>query len=322
MDNYLISVVIPVFNEENYICENLRTISDCLINNDIKHEFVLVDDGSEDNTWYRIKELSSEISSINAIRLSRNFGKEAALCAGLKVVKGDACIIMDSDLQHPPQLIPEMIRLWRDEEFEVIEGVKSSRGKESIFYKICAHMFYSILSKLSGFDLKQASDFKLLDKKAYSAWRQLNERNTFFRGMSVWVGFNRTSIPFVVPERSKGNSKWSMFRLFKLAVNAITSFSALPLQIVTFMGAAFLLGSIVLGLQTLYMKLKGIALSGFTTVILLLLIIGSTLMISIGIIGIYIAKIYDEVKYRPRYIVAEEIRSMKNDDVGLTADSK
>lgn len=312
MDRSFITVVIPVYNEENQIYENIGVIRNCLSETGMDFEILLVDDGSTDGTWFKLKMLSEEIPGIKALRLSRNFGKEAALCAGLEAARGDACVIMDADLQHPPELIPEMVRLWKDEGYEVVEGVKSLRGNESPVNKIGAHLFYHILSKLSGFDIKQASDFKLLDKKVVLAWRRMNERDTFFRGMSAWIGFNRISIPFNVRIRAKGVSKWSLFKLCKLAVNAITSFSSMPLQIVTFMGLIFLAGSLVLGIQTLYMKLTGMAYSGFTTVILLLLIIGSTLMISLGVIGTYIARIYEEVKHRPRYIVAEEIESRKD----------
>lgn len=309
MSEFKISIVIPVYNEESQICESLRTIHGSLAQSGINHDFVLIDDGSNDSTWFVIKDLSRDIPGINAIRLSRNFGKEAALCAGIDTVKADACIIMDADLQHPPEVIPKMVRLWRDEGFEVVEGVKTIRGRERFINKVGASLFYSMLHRLSGFDLDRASDFKLLDVKVISAWRLMNERNTFFRGMSAWVGFNRTSIPFEVADRKYGNSKWSILRLLKLAVTAMTSFSSLPLQIVTFMGIAFFICSFFLGIQTLYKKFAGIAFSGFTTVILLLLIMGSTLMISLGIIGTYIAKIFDEVKYRPRYLVAERLES-------------
>ncbi|NSW91037.1 MAG: glycosyltransferase family 2 protein [Firmicutes bacterium] len=311
MDRSLITVVIPVYNEENQICENINVIRNYLSKTGMDFEILVVDDGSTDGTWLKLKMLTENFPGIKALRLSRNFGKEAALCAGLEAAGGDACIVMDSDLQHPPELIPEMVRLWKEEGYEVVEGVKTSRGKESPVNKVGANLFYYILSKLSGFDINQASDFKLLDKRVVQAWRGMNERNTFFRGMSVWVGFNRVSIPFNIKSRTKGASKWSLFKLFKLAINAITSFSSLPLHIVTFMGLVFLAGSLILGIQTMYMKLKGMAYSGFTTVILLLLIIGSTLMISLGIIGTYIAKIYEEVKRRPRYIVAEKIESRK-----------
>ncbi|HOJ11549.1 MAG TPA: glycosyltransferase family 2 protein [Clostridiales bacterium] len=311
MGKSFITVIIPVYNEENQIFENINIIRDYLSKTEMNFEILLIDDGSTDDTWFVLKMLTETHPGIKALRLSRNFGKEAALCAGLEAAVGDACIIMDSDLQHPPELIPEMVRLWKEEGYEVVEGVKALRGKESPVNKAGANLFYYILSKFSGFDMNQASDFKLLDRRVVQAWQSMNEKNTFFRGMSAWVGFNRISIPFNIRKREKGTSKWSLLKLFKLAINAITSFSSFPLQIVTFMGLVFLAGSLILGIQTLYMKIKGIAYSGFTTVILLLLIIGSALMISLGIIGTYIAKIYEEVKQRPRYIVAEEIESRK-----------
>jgi dolichol-phosphate mannosyltransferase len=308
----LLSVIIPVFNEESQIKESLQTVARILIINNIKYEFIIINDGSKDNTWGVLKNIASELPNIHAISLSRNFGKEASICAGLEIAKGDACIIMDADLQHPPEIIPKMYKLWKEEKYEVVEGVKVSRGKEPLFNKISAISFYKLLHKISGFNLNMASDFKLLDAKVVSAWKLMPERNTFFRGMSAWLGYKRTSVSFEVAERKTGISKWSIFKLFKLAVNAISSFSAVPLQLVTFMGVIFFIGSILLGLQTLYMKIRGIAFSGFTTVILLLLITGSAIMISLGIIGIYIAKIYDEIKMRPRYLVDEEVFSDKS----------
>lgn len=308
--NFKISIVIPVYNEEKQIKHNIRFIQNILINNSISHTIVLIDDGSSDNTWIMLEELSEELLNIHALKLSRNFGKEGAICAGLDMADGDACIIMDSDLQHPPEIIPQMIQLWQNG-YEVVDGVKTSRGKESFVNKLGANSFYNILKTFSGINLKNASDFKLMDFKVLSSWRLMNERNTFFRAMSTWVGFKRTTIPFEVADRDVGTSKWSLFKLFKLAITAITSFSSIPLQIVTFLGFVFLIGAIVLGIQTLYMKFRGIAASGFTTVILLQLIIGSAIMISLGIIGTYISKIFDEVKNRPRYIISEEVNSKK-----------
>ncbi|MDD5206432.1 MAG: glycosyltransferase family 2 protein [Desulfobacterales bacterium] len=307
MGDYFISIVIPVFNEGKHICRNLRVIREVLAVNSIPHELVIIDDGSYDDTWQSIKQISLEMPCVHAIRLSRNFGKEAALCAGLEAVSGDACVIMDADLQHPPEIIPEMLRLWEKEGYEIVEGVKESRGRETLINKVGAFLFYRALQKLSGFNLNNASDFKLLDSKVVAALRLMNERNTFFRGMTAWVGFKRKTLPFQVADRRSGKSKWSLFNLCALAVTAITSFSPLPLQIITFLGVMFLLGSIILGVQTLYVKFNGMAVSGFTTVILLLLIIGSILMISLGIVGTYIAKIFDEVKFRPRYLIAEII---------------
>lgn len=314
MRDFLVSIVIPVYCEEKQIKKSVLKIHNILSGKKIEHEFILIDDGSKDKTWDAMVGMLPEIPGIRAIRLSRNFGKESAICAGLETVEGDACVILDADLQHPPEIIPEMVRLWREEGYDVVEGVKTSRGKESIINKTGAFFFYKLLDRLSGIDLNKASDFKLLDMKVISAWRQMDERNTFFRGMSAWVGFNRVSIPFVVADREEGESKWSVFRLFRLAINAITSFSSMPLHIITFLGVVFLIASFVLGIQTLYMKLNGEALSGFSTVILLLLIIGSAIMISLGIIGTYIAKIFDEVKNRPRYLISEKKQS--GDDIG------
>lgn len=305
MDSPLISIVIPVYNEGPHIRNSIETVRAVLIRNGIAHEFVLIDDGSRDNTWAALKKLAGEIPQVHSLRLSRNFGKEAALCAGLDAVQGCACVVMDADLQHPPELIPDMVRLWRDEGWDIVDGVKSSRGKEALGYKLGARLFYSLFQKLTGFDLRGASDFKLLDARALEAWRQMKERDTFFRGMAAWVGFKRTSLLFEVASRVEGTTKWSPVKLARLFFSAITAFSSMPLQLITALGGVFFIGSLLLAIETLYLKFNGEALSGFTTVILLQLIIGSALMFSLGIIGTYLARIYDEVKGRPRYLISE-----------------
>lgn len=309
MKEFLLSVVIPVYNEGVHIKVNICEIEDILTKSRIRHEFVLIDDGSTDQTWNCIGEIVREISSARGVRFSRNFGKEAAICAGLDLVRGNACVVMDADLQHPPGLLPEMVRLWHEEGFEVVEAVKTSRGNEKLSNKIGAKWFYMLMKRFSGFDLDGASDYKLMDAKVIDAYRRLGEKSTFFRGISAWMGFKRTSISFEVPERLQGTTKWSMLKLFKLSISAITSFTSAPLHLVTILGGLFLLSSAVLGIQTLYKYFAGISISGFTTVILLLLIIGSTLMISLGIIGTYIAGIFNEVKGRPRYIITEHTDS-------------
>jgi polyisoprenyl-phosphate glycosyltransferase len=309
MFSKMISLVLPVYNEDQHIAESIRAIRTILVDNQIDFQFVLVDDGSSDNTWRALKQLTIELPGIKALKLSRNFGKEAALCAGLDASDGDACVVMDADLQHPPELIPEMVRLWLEEGYDVVEGIKSNRGKENFLYKLGAKVFYQTSHRLSGLDLRKASDFKLMDRKVVDAWRQLPEKDTFFRGMSAWVGFNRYQLPFAVASRITGSSKWSPIKLGKLFVSAITAFSSLPLQTITFLGGLFFIGSLALAAQTLYMKYAGIAYTGFTTVILLQLIIGSALMLSLGIIGTYLARIYDEVKHRPRYLISTEASS-------------
>lgn len=303
-----LSVVIPVYQEGSHIKNSIGTIEKVLLGHQIPYEFVLVDDGSKDNTWWELKKLTQENDHITALRLSRNFGKESALCAGLEYAEGDMILVMDCDLQHPPQLIPQMVKAWREEGYDVVEGIKSSRGRENIFYKLCAKFFYYVIYKTADINLGQASDFKLMDRKVLEAWKEMPERATFFRGMSAWLGFERKQILFDVEDRVNGKTKWSLLRLIRLAVNAITSYTSVPLHCITVLGILMFLGAIVLGVQTLYMYFSGQALSGFTTVILLQLIVGSSIMISLGMIGIYLTKIYKEVKGRPRYLVSNCIK--------------
>ena len=224
--------------------------------------------------------------------------------AGLSYAKGDCSVIIDCDLQHPPEKMVEMYHLW-EEGYEIIEAVKSSRGEEHFLHTLGADWFYRIISSASGIDMKRASDFKLLDRKAVTVLLNIKEKNVFFRGLSSWIGFKTTQIEFDVQEREAGESKWSPWSLVKYALSNISSFSTAPMQIVTILGCIMFLVSVVLSINALYQKIVGIALGGFTTVILLQLFTGSMIMISLGVIGYYIAKIYEEVKGRPRYIVAE-----------------
>ena len=303
-----ISVVVPAFNEASGIADTVRAIVTQVAATPCAHTIVVVDDGSTDGTWTVLTQLAREVASLQALRLSRNFGKEGAMAAGIDVVSGDATIILDADLQHPPTLIPEMVRLWQQEGWDIVEGVKRHRGPESWRQRFAARTFYRLAHVLTGYDLQDASDFKLLDRRVVDAWRRFGERATFFRGLVAWLGFRRTQVFFDVPSRSGGESRWSFTALIGLALNAVTSFSALPLQLVTVLGLITLLIALGVGLQALRLWYEGLALPGFTTVILLQLIIGGFLMMSLGIIGTYLARIYDEVKARPRYVIREVVR--------------
>jgi len=303
----LISVVIPLYNEGSHVKELLADLKTALQEVGCRFEVVLVDDGSSDDTWVAIKDEARMWPDLRAIQLSRNFGKELALCAGLERARGEAIIVMDGDGQHPPALLPTMIEKWRTCGADIVQAVKVKRGRESATSKAGAFLFYVILNKLSGFELKGASDFKLINRKVLDTWLAMRERNVFFRGMTAWMGFRTIQIPFEVAPRRAGKSGWSYLRRAKLALIGITTFSSFPLRLVTFAGMIFFLFAVGLGIQTLYLKLAGRAFTGFATVILLELIIGSLLMISLGIIGEYLARIYEEVKGRPRYIVAESI---------------
>ena len=304
-----VSVVIPLYSESGHLCSLLAKIRDALADAGVSYEFVLIDDGSPDDTWRVISDEASAFPTVRAIRLSRNFGKESALCAGLELARGEAVIVMDGDGQHPPALLPEMIRIWRDTGADIVEATKVKRGKESLLDKLSAGLFYLIWNKLSGFELRGASDFKLLNRRAIDAWLQMEERDVFFRGMTAWLGFTRVQVPFEVANREGGRSGWSFLRRLKLALTGISAFSSLPLQFVTFAGLFFFFFSVLFGLYTLILQLSGRSVTGFATVIILLLLIGSLLMISLGIIGEYLARIYEEVKRRPRYVVARSLES-------------
>lgn len=308
MGKKTLSIVLPAYNEEQMIEKTAETIGDIMEREGIPYELIFVNDGSKDGTWERILEQRKQDPHVNGVCFSRNFGKEAAISAGLTQASGACAAVMDCDLQHPPETLVMMYRLW-ESGFQVVEGVKASRGKESPIYKMFAKTFYKMISNATGIDMSRASDFKLLDRQVVDEYLTLPERNVFFRALSSWVGFKTTYVEFHVQKRGAGESKWSFRSLVKYAVNNIASFSAAPMQIVTFFGGIFFLFAMILGIQSLYMYFSGHAVEGFTTIILLLLFIGSVLMFSLGVIGYYISKIYEEVKMRPRYIISEIVKS-------------
>lgn len=272
----------------------------------IDYELVFVDDGSADGTWEEICEVCGSSAKIKGIHFSRNFGKEAAIFAGLECASGDCVAVMDCDLQHPPVALVEMYRLW-ERGYEVIEGKKRSRGKEGAAHRAFAGLFYALMSKAAGVDMDGASDFKLMDRKAVETLLEMPERNVFFRALSSWIGYRCISVEFDVQEREMGESKWKIRSLIAYAVKNITGYSSAPLQMVTGMGFLTLAAAVILGIQTLTCYFRGEAMEGFTTVILLLLVTCSVIMISLGIIGYYISRIYEEVKGRPRYIISSRV---------------
>lgn len=308
----MLSIVLPVYNEEQNIERAYQAIRDVLAPKDIDFELVFVNDGSKDKSIEVIRSLADRVTDakILGVSFSRNFGKEAAIFSGLAHATGEVCAVMDCDLQHPPETLVEMYYLWQ-QGFEIIEGVKRSRGKENIFYKGFAKLFYSIISKATGIEMYRSSDFKMLDRKVVEEYVRLSERNIFFRALSSWLGFKSTIVEFDVKEREVGVTKWSIKSLVKYAIGSITAFTTAPMQLITITGMLFFFFAVVLGIQSLIKWACGQALEGFTTVILLLLITGSLIMMSLGIIGYYLAKIYEEIKERPRYIVEEIIRSPK-----------
>ncbi len=305
----MLSVIIPAYNEEKCIKSAYHTIQSLLAENHIECEFIFVDDGSKDQTYQRISELSCEHEHITGLHFSRNFGKESAISAGLSAVSGDCAVVIDCDLQHPPEKIVEMYRLW-EQGYEIVEGLKNERGQEKKMHSLGAKVFYSAISRMAGFDMANSSDFKLLDRKVVDVINKMPERG-FFRAISYWVGYHKTTVCYDVKERLDGESKWSTIGLVKYAISNISSFSTAPMQIVTALGFVMLFISMVFGVWALIDKIIGRALEGMTTVIIITIFIGSIIMISLGIIGYYIARIYEEIKGRPRYIVSSSVKSAK-----------
>lgn len=307
----MLSVIIPAYNEELSVERAYYTISDILRNADIANEIIFVDDGSADKTYEKIKNLAEKEKNIYGLHFSRNFGKEAAISAGLASASGDCVVVIDCDLQHPPEKIVEMYRLWQDG-YEIVEGIKKTRGKESKMHGFAARSFYSIISSMVGFDMSNASDFKLLDRKVVDILNRIPEKKGFFRAISFWVGYNKTTVEFEVNERLEGASKWSGISLVKYAISSISAYSTAPMQIVTVLGIMMFVIAAVFSVWALVDKIYGRALEGMTTVIIILIFIGSIMMISLGIIGYYVARIYDEIKGRPKYIVSLTCRSKEN----------
>lgn len=303
----MLTIIIPSYNEAENIKNTAATVRNIMEEANIPYEILFIDDGSNDATWDTIETECSKFRHIRGISFSRNFGKEAAIFAGLENSNGECSVVMDCDLQHPPEKIIEMYHLW-EEGYEIIEGVKSDRGNESSLHSVCAKLFYNVMSHASGIDMRHASDFKLMDRKVVQSITVMNEKHAFFRALSSWVGFKTATVEFDVQERTAGASKWSTWSLVRYAINNISSFTAAPMQAVTFIGILMFLISLSLGTFSLYRKLTGEALEGFTTVILLQLFSASVILIALGVIGYYIAKIYEELKSRPRYIISKECK--------------
>lgn len=301
-----VMLVIPVFNEAGAVYANLQAIAAAAaaIEPASGLRMLIVDDGSTDGTTGELARYCAGETRARWIGFTRNFGKEAAIHAGLDHADADAVIVMDSDLQHPPELIPQMVALWR-QGLPVVEAWKSGRGEESFASRVFAAAFYALFGYFSGLDLRGQSDFKLLDRRVVEEYRRLPERRRFFRGLVQWLNYPSARLPFVVPPRATGQTSWGRWRLLRYALDNLTAFSALPLQLVSWMGVLTLAVGFVIGGISLYKKWVGVALDGFTTVILLIVFASGVLMLSLGIIGHYLAGIYEELKRRPHYVLKD-----------------
>jgi polyisoprenyl-phosphate glycosyltransferase len=302
-----LSIVIPAFNERGILPHALDTIKAIADTANVSYEIIVVDDGSTDGTSDVVDAAHDATPQIKGIVLSRRFGKEAALYAGLRHSSGRAVITLDADLQHPPRLIPEMLEHWR-KGAEIVHGVKQDRGADSLLHRFTATVYNAVFSRLSGFDLRGSSDFKLLDRRVVDVLtKSLPEYGRFYRGLSAWVGYRQASLPFDVAPRKYGESRWGGLSLIRYAIQTVTAFSSLPLMIVPVLGLVMLVIAVILGIEAIVSRLSGLAISGFATLEITILFSGSLIMIGLGVIGQFMARMFDEIKRRPICLISRVI---------------
>ncbi len=300
----MLSVVIPAFNEQEMVPAAAGQIDGILSRAGIPHELIFIDDGSRDATWAEIRAESEHRDTVRGVHFSRNFRKEAAIFAGLQAADGDCVAVIDCDLQHPPEKLVEMYRLW-EQGVEVVEGVKTDRGEESLAHRVAAKTFYRLISEATHIDMTRASDFKLLDRKAVNVLLSMREKRAFFRALSSWIGFRTAEVPYEVRERAAGESKWSTWLLIKYALSNITAFTSLPLHLITGCGAASFLAALIVGIVSIARLAMGRVVTGLTGAVILLLFLSGLIMVGLGIIGYYLGNIYMEIQDRPRFNVSE-----------------
>ena len=313
----LLSVVAPVFNEAATIAEFHQRVSGALVG--VPFELILVDDGSGDSSAQLIRELAGRDPRVRGIFLSRNFGHQLALTAGLDHARGDAVVMLDADLQDPPEVIPEMLERWRAGS-DVVYAVREQRAGESWFKLTTARWFYKVFDWLTDVDLVHDSgDFRLLDRRALDALSSMRERSRFLRGMTVWVGYTQSAVPYRRDARYAGETKFTLRRMLGFSLDAISGFSYRPLELATLLGFLISVLALIAIPVVVILKIVGSYLPGFSTVEISMLLLGGIQLITIGIIGEYVGRIYDEVKGRPLYLIAATANLTRPPDDGLDA---
>lgn len=302
----MLSVIIPVYNEAdgiNYCMQRLTAVLDVQT---IKWEVIFIDDGSTDNTWGKLTAIHQEHENVTIISLSRNFGKDTAIFAGLTKASGQAAVVVDADLQDPPEVIPQMIEKWR-QGHEIVFGLRQSRHGEPLFRKILTPLFYQLIRKISDCDLPvNTGDFCLLDRRVMDEINRMPERTRYFKGLISWVGFRRATVSYRRGPRQTGKSKWNYPRLIMFAIDALTSYSRLPLRLWTFIGFGATIVGALYGLYVvLYTLMMGKAVPGYASLVVIILFLGGMQLLSIGVISEYIGHLFIETKQRPLFIVRE-----------------
>lgn len=311
ISNFDLSLIVPCYNEEDNVSEFFNEFNEVFRNISLKYEFVFIDDGSSDKTFINLKKLYDENPDFNIqiISFSRNFGKESAIYAGLSNVKGNMACIIDADLQQRPEVVIKMLDIMKnDESVDCVTAYQEER-KESKSMSGIKSFFYNTINKMSEIDFKNgASDFRLFKRNVIDAILQMPEYHRFSKGLFSWVGFNTVYIPYKAEERAGGETKWSIGKLIKYAINGIISFSTLPLKLSTFVGIISSIVSIIYLIVVVIQKLFfGINVPGYATIVVLLLLIGGIQLFCLGILGEYLSKIYIEVKNRPVYLIKTHI---------------
>jgi dolichol-phosphate mannosyltransferase len=300
------SITIPVYNEAEVVLTLYGRLTQVMEMLGEPYEMIFINDGSSDDSAKLLRELRTKDNRVKFVSFSRNFGHQIAITAGLDYSSGEVVVVMDADLQDPPEVIPQLIEKWR-EGYDVVFAVREKREGESLFKRMTATLFYRLFRRLTATDiLLDAGEFRLMSRRAVEALSAIRERNRFVRGLASWIGFRQTSITFTRDARYTGETKYSLTKMVKLALNGITSFSALPLQLATYLGFIASLLSLVYIAYAIAIKVfTNHAVPGWASIMVAILFIGGVQLISLGIIGEYISRIYDEVKQRPLYLVDE-----------------
>jgi glycosyltransferase involved in cell wall biosynthesis len=303
-----LSIILPFHNEAVGVPQLFQRLYPVLGSLDLSYEILCVDDGSTDATFDALDHAHHFDKRIHIVRLARNFGKEAALTCGLHLARGRAAITMDSDLQHPPETIPELIKKWQDGA-QMVYAIRQNRDTDSPLRKLFSQAFYAVFRHIADIEMPEgAGDFRLLDRKVIDAVNTLPERNRFMKGLVTWVGFKSDSVPFQVEQRAGGSSHWNFFRLIRFAFDGLSAFSTFPLRIWTWGGAAVSVMAFAYGLYlTLRTILFGIDVPGYASMMVGILLLGGIQLLSLGVIGEYLARVFTEVKARPLYFIADKV---------------
>ncbi|MBD3109288.1 glycosyltransferase family 2 protein [Bacillus sp. AGMB 02131] len=311
-----ISVVVPMYFEEEVAEECYNRLKSVMLENNIDYEFVFVNDGSTDRTLPILQSFAAIDPAVKIINFARNFGHQTAVTAGIDYATGDAIVIIDADLQDPPEIIPELIAKWK-EGYDVVYAKRKKRVGETKFKLLTAKYFYKTLNYLSDIDIpKDTGDFRIIDAKVADVFRQMPERNRFVRGMFSWIGFNQTFIEYERDERFAGETKYPLKKMIKFASDGIIAFSSKPLKLVLLLGSVSVFISFALLIYALFVKIFGFDVaSGWTSIIVAITFFSGIQMISLGIVGQYIARIYDESKNRPIYVVSTTMNVEKKEAV-------